>query len=541
MTSLDRRDFLRTGTGALGAAAVTGLPRLPAGPARPVSPARPGRARLTRAQLDNPPVEDLRRRLTGRLLLPADGGYDAATQPANGRFSGTRPVAVVLCATVGDIVACVNWAREFGVRPVARNGGHSYAGFSTTTGLLIDVGALNSVIVDESGGTATVGGGALNGDLFAATIGGPFFLPVGTCLGVGVGGLTLGGGIGYTTHSAGLTCDHLRASEIITAAGDQLELTAARHSDLFWACRGGAGGSFGINTSFTFDLHPVPRAPVTYYRFDYRGADAAAAVLTTFHEVLAGAPAAFNGVAMAQATPVGAGGPREAIDVFTRGQYLGPASELRDIVAPLRKLRGLTAATVTSMPFWDAQRIFASDEAPVHSFGDISRYAPAPIPSRTVQQVVDLLARCPSRTDDANGAFWSLGWIGGDVVNSVGRTQTAYVHRDMLTLLRPTPVWPDDAPPSVGRGLIAWTSEMVDIIAPVTAAESYQNFPNRLIRDWQREYYAENFPRLVRVKSRYDPANLFRNEQSIPPAAMIPGKSAAPRPSASPRTSVTLA
>ncbi|HEY2287896.1 MAG TPA: FAD-binding protein, partial [Streptosporangiaceae bacterium] len=177
MTNLDRRDFLRTGTGALGAAAVTGLPLArPARPGRPARPARPGRARLVRAQLDDPPVEDLRRRLTGRLLLPADGGYDAATQPANGRYSATRPVAVVLCATVGDIVACVNWAREFGVQPVARNGGHSYAGFSTTSGLLIDVGALNSVIVDPSGGTATVGGGALNGDLFAATIGGPFFL-----------------------------------------------------------------------------------------------------------------------------------------------------------------------------------------------------------------------------------------------------------------------------------------------------------------------------------------------------------------------------
>jgi FAD/FMN-containing dehydrogenase len=518
MSPMDRRNFLRTGTGALGVAATAGLG---AAAARSGAPGR-----LDRALLDAPPVEELRRQLTGRLLLPADGGYDAASQPANGRYSATRPVAVALCATESDIVACVNWAREYGVQPVTRNGGHSYAGFSTTTGLLIDVGALNSVILDESAGTATVGGGALNGDLFSATIGGPWFLPVGTCLGVGVGGLTLGGGIGYTTHAAGLTCDHLHGTRIVTAAGEQLDVSATDHSGLLWACRGGAGGSFGINTSFTFQLLPVPRAPVTYFRFDYRGADAAAAVLTTFHEVLTRAPAAFNAVAMGQATPVGAAGPREAIDVFTRGQYFGPADELRDIVAPLRALAGLTGATVTAMPFWDAQRIFASTEPPVHSFGDISRYAPAPIPQHAVQQVVDLLARCPSRTDDANGAFWSLGWVGGDVVNSVGRTQTAYVHRDMLTLLRPTPVWPDDAPPSVGRGLIEWTSEMVGVIAPVTAAESYQNFPNRLIRDWQREYYGENFPRLVAVKTSYDPANLFRNQQSIPPRPLSPGTSA---------------
>ncbi|MGH3275882.1 MAG: FAD-binding oxidoreductase [Streptosporangiaceae bacterium] len=267
MSDMDRRDFLRTGTGALGVAAAAGL----------ASP----RPWAIRPLLDNPPVEELRRRLAGQLLLPADSGYDAASQPANGRYSAIRPVAVAVCANESDIVACVNWAREFGVQPVARNGGHSYAGFSTTAGLLIDVGRLNSVIVNESDGTAIAGGGALNADMFTALIGGPYFLPVGTCLGVGVGGLSLGGGIGYTTHSAGLTCDHLRASRIITASGDLLDLSGGQHSDLFWACRGGAGGSFGINTSMTFQLRPVPRGDVTYYRFDYRGAAAAAAVLST--------------------------------------------------------------------------------------------------------------------------------------------------------------------------------------------------------------------------------------------------------------------
>src|SRR5438270_755566 len=128
------------------------------------------------------------------------------------------------------------------------------AGTAAALGLGLGIGRGAASAFPRRRGPAVVGGGALSRDLFAGTADGPLFLPVGTCLGVGVGGLVLGGGIGYNTHSAGLTCDHLRASRIVTAAGDLLHLDASHHSDLFWACRGGAGVSFGINTSFTFDL-----------------------------------------------------------------------------------------------------------------------------------------------------------------------------------------------------------------------------------------------------------------------------------------------
>ncbi len=343
-------------------------------------------------------------------------------------------------------------------------------------------------------------------------------VPAGTCLGVGVGGLTLGGGIGYNTHWQGLTCDHLRSSQIVTAAGELLDLNASHHSDLFWACQGGAGGSFGLNTQFVFDLAEVPKQNITFYRFDWRGADEATAVLSTFDDVLTKAPAALNAVAQAQAVPIGRQGPREAITAFSRGQYIGPSGDLYDLVRPLIAAAGTPIRiTINEMTFWDAQNIFASAEAEKHSFGDISRYARKPLPQAVVADMVNLLARCPSRSDDANGSLWSLGWIGGPVVDAKSRTQTAYVHRNMHTLWRPTPVWPNDAPESVGAGLIEWTNEVIDLLRPRTPSESYQNFPNRLITDWQQEYYAENYNRLVRVKTKYDCENLFRNFQSIPP------------------------
>jgi FAD/FMN-containing dehydrogenase len=508
MRTLTRRDFLRRrAAGAIVLGLAVGL-----------APAT-ARARVgTPLSMDDDTrsLAELSARLTGAVLLPDEPGYDTASTPANGRYRDIRPMAVAQCANEPDIVTCVNWCRASGVPPVVRAGGHSYAGFSTTTGLLLDIGNLNSVSIDEQAGTATTGGAALNGDVFRATADGPLFLPAGTCLGVGVGGLTLGGGIGYNTHWAGLTCDHLLASRIVTASGEVLELDPSTHGDLFWACRGGAGGSFGINTAFTYDLVRVPSQNISYYRFDYRGAEAAGAVLSAFHAILQSAPPALNAVAMAQAAPIGGGGAREAIDVMSRGQYIGPLDELRALVSPLLKVATPTRTTLEAKTFWDTQRIWASTEPPIHSFGGISRYAPRPVPDAALQQLVDLLVTCPSRTDTAYGSIWSLGWVGGDVVGAIGRTDTAYVHRDTMTLLRVTPEWEDDDPPAVGEGLMAWTQAAVSVIAPHTANESYQNFPDRAITDWQTAYYAENFERLVDVKTTYDPGNLFANPQSIP-------------------------
>ena len=194
------------------------------------------------------------------------------------------PAAVARVADEADVVTCVTWCNENGVPPVGRGGGHSYAGFSTTTGLMIDLRRLNSLVIDYATSTAVSGGAALNNDFFIATEDGPLFMPGGTCLGVGMGGLTLGGGIGYNAHWAGLSCDHMQASRIVTAAGEILEIDSSHNNDLFWACRGGAGGNFGINTQFTYDLVEVPKTTIGWYRFEWTGADNAAAVLSTLRQ-----------------------------------------------------------------------------------------------------------------------------------------------------------------------------------------------------------------------------------------------------------------
>ncbi len=485
------------------------------------SPSRFQASASARSNVQAAALEDLRTRLNGTLMLPGDSGYATASAPANGRYRAILPAAVARCADESDIVTCINWCNENGVSPVGRGGGHSYAGFSTTTGLLIDMRRLNRVQVDRKEQTVTCGGGALNNDFFIATEDGPLFLPGGTCLGVGMGGLTLGGGIGYNAHWAGLSCDHLQSSRIVTAAGEVLDIDAVTNNDLCWACRGGTGGNFGLNSSFTYDLVEVPRSKIAFYRYEWRGADAAAAVLAAFDVMLQSAPAALNAVAMAQASEIGTGGPREAIDVMSRGQYIGPVGELREILAPLLAIPGATVTTLEETTFWDVQRLIDTEESAQHSFGDLSRYAKEPLSDSAMAKVVDLLTACPSRSDDANGSYWSLGWVGGDVIGSFSRTDTAYVHRDVNTLLRPTTVWPDNAPASVGDELNAWTAEVIAAITPFTPDESYQNFPNLSLKNWDQQYYAENFERLVDVKTKYDPANLFNNPQSIPTRDLI--------------------
>lgn len=460
-------------------------------------------------------IQDLRSRLSGNVLSPLDASYPFTALSSNTRYLDLRPAVIARCKNEADVVTAVNWARDNGVTIAPYGGGHSYAGLSSTSGLLLDISAMNDVTVDLAAGTATVAAAALNGDVLDKTVNTPFLLPGGTCLGVGTGGLVLGGGIGYNTHWAGLTCDHLTSTRVVLASGEVVEADAGQNADLFWACRGGTGGNFGLNTSFRFQLVQAPQT-VVYFRYDYRGADAATAMLAAVDTLAQTAPAGLNLSSCAQATPVGSGGPREAIDAFVRGQYVGTLDEARDLLAPFVALSPAKSA-LAERPFWEVQQqVWPSANPTPHSWGDWSRYTREALPQDRVAKMVDLLSECPVRTDNSNGALWFLGWVGGDVVGKFGRTDTAYVHRGSPLLLRPTPVWETSDPSSVGQDLLDWTAAQIAIVADITPDESYQNFPNRLIPNPLQQYFGENLDRLIGVKTTYDPDNLFTNEQGIP-------------------------
>jgi len=240
-------------------------------------------------RLEASAIEALRRRIDGIVLVPGDSGFTNAWLPRNGRFADTVPQLVVRVAGEADVATSLAWSGEHGLPIAVRGGGHNYAGLSTTTGLVIDLSQLSGVEI-ASDGRMTVGGAATNADVLDATLGGPWILPGGTCLSVGVGGLVLGGGIGYHSRWAGLTSDRLRSARVVTASGEVVTASADEHPELYWALRGGTGGTFGVCTAFAFEAAPVPAGEIVYYRFAWTGADAALAMLVALDRIHQTAP-----------------------------------------------------------------------------------------------------------------------------------------------------------------------------------------------------------------------------------------------------------
>lgn len=204
-----------------------------------------------------------------RLFRPGDQDYASHATANNQRYASIRPAGVLSCASQDDVAEAVRWCAKHGVPFAPRSGGHSYAGYSTTSGLVISMREMRQVV--PRGRRLHLGGGTTNSDVYAARDAGLYF-PGGRCPGVGVAGLTLGGGLGFNDRKWGLTCDRLVETRLVLSDGSVVRAADNENADLFWACRGGAGGNFGINTGFVFDAVPVGRLRATVFDvfFDLR-------------------------------------------------------------------------------------------------------------------------------------------------------------------------------------------------------------------------------------------------------------------------------
>src|SRR5579859_3502278 len=197
----------------------------------------------------------LRGDLDGQLIRPGEHYYPTARLLFDPRFDGIRPAGIAYCANPHDVATCLAFARGHVVPIAARSGGHSYAGWSSTSGLIIDVTAMRSIRYDSGSGLAQVGAGTFLIDLYSTLAAQGVTVPGGSCPNVGIAGLTLGGGVGVVSRAYGLTCDNLDSVQIVTADGAVRTCDSSRNSDLYWASRGGGGGNFGVATSFTFRTH----------------------------------------------------------------------------------------------------------------------------------------------------------------------------------------------------------------------------------------------------------------------------------------------
>src|SRR5208282_5969087 len=206
---------------------------------------------------NNSAWRELAHRISGPVLRPGDHGFRATALPNNLRYASILPQGIAKCSSATDVAQAILWSQQNDIGLITRSGGHSYAGFSTTRGLMIDMTLINQTQFAPSSGIVTIGGGIRNVDLYSALQTADATITHGRCTGVGAAGFLLGGGIGFNMRRYGLGCDQVLSSELVTANGQILTLSAAENPDLFWACGGGGGGHFGINTSFSLQTMPA--------------------------------------------------------------------------------------------------------------------------------------------------------------------------------------------------------------------------------------------------------------------------------------------
>ncbi|HEV2006581.1 MAG TPA: FAD-binding oxidoreductase [Candidatus Limnocylindrales bacterium] len=437
--------------------------------------------------------------LPGGAVMPGDDGYDAARISFNGILD-RRPAAIVSCASTDDVVAAVRAARELGLPIAIRGGGHSVAGHSIPDGaLVVSLDRMRHVSVDPDRRLARVGGGAQWIDVDAGAFAHGLAVPGGTFGDTGIGGLTLGGGLGWLMPIAGLTCDNLMAAEVVTADGSVVTASADDDADLLWALRGG-GGNFGVVTTFTFKLIPVP--PMWGGTIRYEGA-AAARVLTRVNEVVAEHPRAMLptfGIAMDPEL-----GPSVR---FLVGIVDG--SDPAPIEAALRRDLPVTADDLGPKTYLELQAL-----AGILPFG-LRHYWKGhflrELSVGTFEALVDSISG-----DDAVGLAFILleGIVGAGRIEPAGGA--AFGQRAATWNASALAIWesPDEDEKAIG-----WARRVADIVAPASlTGGGYVNYSpvDESADRVKAAYGVDRYTRLVAVKRRLDPDNVFRFNHNIRP------------------------
>jgi hypothetical protein len=458
--------------------------------------------------------------LHGTLMLPSSVGYAADRLLYNAKFVGLHPRAIAYCASADDVARCVDFATSHGVSIAARSGGHSYGGYSSCDGLVIDVSRLASINVDTSSNTTTIGAGAQLIDVYNAIGNHDRLLPGGSCPTVGIAGLTLGGGIGVFGRKYGLTSDNLLSVALVSADGTQLTANAQNHSDLLWACQGGGGGNFGIATSFEFVIHPMPEVALFTLQYPW---SAAPTMLGAWQQWVSGAPDELwsNCLLLSEGTA--------GYLAQVSGVFCGSASQLASLLAPLKSSIGTvpTADFLGSNDYITAMKIEAGcsglsiaacHQSPEGTLGRQaysakSSYVNGPMTSAQVALNVDAVVNLRSRAPTIGGGLAFDAY--GGAINRVASDQTAFVHRDKLACIQATFSWSSFTTPSeiaAGQEWLTWLG--TNVFDPQSGA--YQNYIDPTLSDWKTAYYGSNLQKLVQIKAKYDPRNTFSFPQSIP-------------------------
>lgn len=454
-------------------------------------------------------IDDFKSTLRGRLFQPDDPGYEEARQIWNAMIE-RRPAMIARCAGSADVMACVAFARDHEVPLAVRGGGHNIAGNALCDGgLVIDLSGMRSVRIDPDRRRAYVAGGATLADFDHEAQAFGLATPLGINSTTGVAGLTLGGGFGWLSRAHGLSVDNLVAADIVTADGRQMHVSASEQPDLFWAIRGG-GGNFGVVTMFEFQLHPVgPQVTAGLIVFPF---EQARQVLTQYRDFVGGIGDDLSVWGVLRKAP-----PLPFLPVDVHGKEVVvlalfsplPPERVKPAIDALRGFGQACGEHIGAMPYKAWQQAFDPLLAPgarnywkSHNFTALSDEA--------IDTTIGYVAKLPTPQCEI-----FLGLLGGQV-NRVAPDAMAYPHRNVLYAMNVHTRWDD---PSEDDRCIAWARDFFAAVAPYAAGSVYINFLTQEEGARIPEAYGGNYERLAQIKAKFDPRNLFRQNQNIGPVA----------------------
>jgi FAD/FMN-containing dehydrogenase len=468
----------------------------------------------------------LAHQLQGTLLRPNSPQYATARLLFDPRFDNINPMAIAFCASPQDVQRCLAFVQRFSKLPFAvRAGGHSYAGYSTTTGLLIDVTRMNAVTVNQN--TATIGAGARLIDVYSTLAQHGLALPAGSCPTVGIAGLTLGGGVGVLGRKFGLTCDNLLSAQVVLADGRILTCDASHNADLFWALRGGGGGNFGVVTSFSFQAHPLQS--LSLFTLDWQWKDAAA-VLGAWQHWAPPAPDELWSNFLLLTT----GDKSTDPIVRVNGTFVGSVNQLNVLLGQLLNAAG---AAPTSRYVWSDSVLSAmlyeagcynksvnachlpsqNPQGQLQRAMDVAKsdYVAKALPAQGINALVNAITQRQASSVPGGGGIGIDAY--GGAINRVAANATAFVHRNALFSIQYTTAWPAGASQAVISENHAWLTNTWQAMRSYASGEAYQNYIDPDLANWQQAYYGANLARLQHIKATYDPGNFFHFAQSISP------------------------
>jgi FAD/FMN-containing dehydrogenase len=448
--------------------------------------------------------------VSGELVLPVSDEYESARRVWNGVID-RHPLGVLRCASVDDVRAGVAFARQHGIPLAVRGGGHNVAGHGTVeAGLVLDLAAMNEIIVDEAAGRASVGAGATWGQLDAATQRFGLAVPGGMSSRTGVSGLALGGGYGWIRNAFGLSCSSILAADVVTADSTVVETDGERHPDLLWALRGG-GGNVGVVTRFDFQLHRV--GPEVYFLLVYHDArhSGATRAMRAFRQFCAKAPYSVSlmarlGVVADDAAGFAPGSAGVPFVAFA-GVFLGDPDEGERLLGPLRRLFPDPLRDESGrVQYVDAQRAF-DDEYPEGG----RYYWKSTNVVELSDSAIDLVTATGSSPASKHSTVdvWHIAGAAAQPVDGAFTARPGF-------LVHPAAIWED---PHHDARNIAWVRGLVTALAPYSDHSRYLNFAgfeeegDRMLR----ASYGPNYDRLAAIKDEWDQHNLFHLNQNVLP------------------------